>query len=270
MRHKAVSDREFDTIRFPGTSTLLPRSVVPAAPARAVFVDKDGALVDDLPHNVDPAKLRFTPHAVEGLALLARAGYRVIVVSHQPGLAQGVYDRAALKRLQTGLATRLQAGGVHLDDAFACGHASTVSPAGEPSGAGCLCRKPAPGLLRQAAGKHRIDLAESWMIGARLDDVEAGQRAGCRTVLMDVGLETAWRMSPMRTPHARASDLLDAAQLILALDADRAEQQHAEQPAPSLPAPAPSWHHRLRGAASRWVSTALRPASLGNAPQPRP
>src|SRR2546423_9980339 len=70
----------------------------PAQPAlgKAVFVDKDGTLVENLPHNVDPALVRFTPHAADGLRLLGKKGYRLIVVTNQPGLAYGLFTRAAL------------------------------------------------------------------------------------------------------------------------------------------------------------------------------
>lgn len=185
-----------------------------APSARAVFIDKDGTLVENVPHNVDPALVRFTPHAVEGLRRLVVEGYKLIVVTNQPGLAYGMFSRAALTRLHAALAQMLAREGVPLTDFFACPHAP--GPAGPVPG--CLCRKPAPGLLRQAARVHGIDLQRSWMVGDILDDIEAGQRAGCRTVLLDVGNETVWRMSPLRTPHCRVADLLEAAQAILACD----------------------------------------------------
>ncbi len=196
---------------------------------RAVFLDKDGTLLDDVPHNIDPARVRFTPHAMEGLRLLAAEGFVLVVVTNQPGLASGLFTRAELKRLQDALAAMMRAEGVQLTDFYACPHAA--GPAGPvPS---CLCRKPAPGLLRQAARAHRIDLAASWMVGDILDDVEAGRRAGCRTVMLDVGHETVWRLSPLRTPHAMATDLLDAARTIIAAGRDmqsRTEPETAAAP----------------------------------------
>jgi histidinol-phosphate phosphatase family protein len=183
--------------------------------ARAVFVDKDGTLVEDLPYNVDPADLRFTPHAMDGLRLLADQGWRIVVVTNQPGIAYGMFTRAALTRLELALAETMQREGVHLTGFYACPHAP--GPAGPVPG--CLCRKPAPGLLRQAARSHSIDLQRSWMVGDILDDIEAGRRAGCRTVLLDTGHETVWRLSPLRTPHARAKDLLEAARAILDAEA---------------------------------------------------
>jgi hypothetical protein len=100
---------------------------------------------------------------------------------------------------------------------------------------GCLCRKPAPGLLRQAARAHRIDLQRSWMIGDILDDIEAGRRAGCRPVLLDVGSETVWRMSPLRTPHHRAPNLLEAARAIIAADDDSAQHAAGAEPEAQQP-----------------------------------
>jgi histidinol-phosphate phosphatase family protein len=182
-------------------------------PGRAVFIDKDGTLVETVPHNVDPAQIRFMPHAIEALRLLADRGYQLIVVTNQPGLAYGMFTRAQLTQLELALTAMLQREGVALAGFYACPHAAGAGPV--PA---CLCRKPAPGLLRQAARAHAIDLQRSWMVGDILDDVEAGQRAGCRTVMLDVGNETVWRRSPLRTPHHQVGDWLQAAQAILAAD----------------------------------------------------
>lgn len=186
-----------------------PKPEPPRSPA--VFIDKDGTLVENVPYNVDPAKLRFTANAFDGLRKLQAAGFKLVVVTNQPGIAFHFFDRAALTRLQRAMEARLAAEGIALAGFYACPHAPAA-----PRMAGCLCRKPAPGLLHQAARALHIDLAQSWMMGDILDDIEAGQRAGCRTVLLDVGNETVWRLSPLRTPHARCQDLLQAAEHILA------------------------------------------------------
>lgn len=186
--------------------------LAPPPGAAAVFLDKDGTLVEDVPYNVDPALLRFTPNAVEALRLLAEAGYRLIVVSNQPGLATGRFSRADFARLRHALAERVRAeAGVALAGIYVCPHAP-----GESGRASCLCRKPSPGLLHQAAVALRLDLAQSWIVGDILDDVEAGRRVGCRSVLLDVGNETEWRLTPLRTPHHRCADLLAAARIIVA------------------------------------------------------
>jgi histidinol-phosphate phosphatase family protein len=194
-----------------------------AAPAdgrRAVFIDKDGTLVVDVPYNVDPALVRFTPNALEGLRLLDRAGYALIVVTNQPGLAAGRFTRGEFARLQRALVERVwNEAQVELAGFYTCPHAPAPGPA-----LACLCRKPAPGMLRQAALAQHLDLKRSWMVGDILDDVEAGRRAGCRSVLLDVGNETVWRMSPLREPDHRAADLLDAARHIVASDAAALEE----------------------------------------------
>ena len=182
-----------------------------AARRPAIFLDKDGTLVEDVPYNVDPARLVFTQRALPALALLADAGYALVVVTNQPGLASGRFSRADFAQLERALLRRvLDEAGVAIAAIYACPHAPAIGrvPA-------CLCRKPAPGLLRRAALEQRLDLARSWMVGDILDDIEAGRRAGCRTVLLDVGHETLWRLSPLRTPQHRCADLFEAAQLIV-------------------------------------------------------
>ena len=182
------------------------------APRQAVFIAKDGTLVENVPYNIDPALLRFRPAAQEALAALARAGFALLLATNQSGLAHGLFTRRQFARLQGVLEQRLHdEAGITLLDVLVCPHAP-----GEGGAPACLCRKPAPGLLTRAARLHRLDLAASWMVGNTLDDVEAGRRAGCRTVLLDSGGETVWRRSPMRTPHARLQDWDEVAHLVLA------------------------------------------------------
>lgn len=168
---------------------------------KAVFVDKDGTLVVDVPYNVDPARIALTPLAAQAIGALAAQGYHVIVVSNQPGAALGRFSEIQLKRVEARLRELLPA----LDGFYYCPHAPD---------AGCGCRKPAAGLLERAAREHGVELSASWMIGDILDDIEAGRRAGCRTILLDVGNETEWRAGAQRVPHHVARDLHQAAAII--------------------------------------------------------
>src|SRR5690606_16490855 len=106
--------------------------------------------------------------------------------------------------------------GVQLAGAYYCPH----HPEGVVDGlaVACACRKPGDGLLRRAAADLGLALDRSWMVGDILDDVEAGRRAGCRTVLLDVGHETEWRAGPLRRPHHMAPDLPAAVEVILRAD----------------------------------------------------
>jgi histidinol-phosphate phosphatase family protein len=193
-------------------------------PIRAVFLDKDGTLIENVPYNVDPVRIRMLPGAAEGLEALHAAGYRIIVVSNQSGIARGYFAENALGAVENRLREMLAQIGVPLAGFYYCPH--------HPEGVDlryaivCWCRKPQPGLLFQAAADLEIDLRQSWLIGDILDDVEAGRRAGCKTILLNNGNETEWVYSRYRHPHRVALDLREAATRILhppllALDQDR-------------------------------------------------
>ncbi|MDQ6211983.1 D-glycero-alpha-D-manno-heptose-1,7-bisphosphate 7-phosphatase [Achromobacter insolitus] len=180
----------------------------------AVFLDKDGTVLEDAPYNVDPGRMALAPHAFAGLSRLGTAGLALVVISNQSGVAKGLFTASALTAVQTKLASMFSVAGAHLDGFYWCPH----HPEGVVAGyaVDCDCRKPRPGLLFRAARELDIDLEASWFIGDILDDVEAGNRAGCRSILLDVGHETEWREGPARTPHARAPDLDAAARIVLA------------------------------------------------------
>lgn len=203
---------------------------------KAVFLDKDGTLVEDVPYNVDPALLRFTPQALPALQRLLQAGYRLVIVSNQSGLATGRFTSAQFNVLRLALLDKLrEEGGIEITGFYVCPHAPATA-----DGPGCDCRKPLPGMLKLAALAHGLDLEGSWMVGDILDDVEAGRRAGCRTVLLDRGGETEWKLSPLRTPHHVCADLAEAAQAIL----QDAASPHAAMDA----APQPVAQSRLHAA----------------------
>jgi histidinol-phosphate phosphatase family protein len=183
----------------------------------AIFLDKDGTLVEDVPYNVDPARIRLAPGAGSGLRRLRDAAYRLFVVSNQSGVARGFFPESALVEVEAELRRLLAELGVALDGFYYCPH----HPEGavDAYSASCSCRKPGPGMVLRAAEEHGLDLGRSWLIGDILDDVEAGRRAGCRTVLLDNGHETEWVLTPWREPDARAADLDEASRIILQVSA---------------------------------------------------
>ncbi|WP_116134823.1 D-glycero-alpha-D-manno-heptose-1,7-bisphosphate 7-phosphatase [Trinickia diaoshuihuensis] len=179
----------------------------------AVLFDKDGTLLDDVPYNVDPALMRFAPGACEALALLHAHGFRLLVISNQGGVALGRFPFEALAPMEAHLRGMFDACGVPLAGAYWCPH----HPAGTVAryAVRCSCRKPQPGMLLRAANEHGLDLSASWFVGDILDDIEAGTRAGCRTVLIDNGNETLWEPGPARIPTLREPNLLQAALAIV-------------------------------------------------------
>jgi D-glycero-D-manno-heptose 1,7-bisphosphate phosphatase len=174
----------------------------------AVFFDKDGTLIKNVPYNTDPALVRLNAGARECLHLLRDGGFRLFVISNQSGIAQGFFsqeDLAAAWAWIEGLS------GVKFDGCYFCPH----EPATHVTSVACTCRKPSPGLLYKAASEHGIDLAASWLVGDILDDIEAGRRAGLRTVLLNNGNETEWVYGQLRVPHFIVENLTDAARIIM-------------------------------------------------------
>jgi len=181
---------------------------------KVVFLDKDGTLINDVPYNVDPDLIILQERAVKGLQKLQGAGYKFIVVSNQSGVARGYFKEQALVNVREKLAQLLAANQIALEGFYYCPH----HPEGKNKAyaVACQCRKPMPGLLLRAAQEHQIDMQSSWMIGDILNDVEAGNRAGCRTILIDNGGETEWiKDSPLREPEATFYNIDEAADYIL-------------------------------------------------------
>ena len=173
---------------------------------KAIFIDKDGTLIHDLPFNVNPALIELEPYALESLGILQQQGYYIVVVSNQPGVARGLFKEEALKKVEKKIRHILSANNISLTGFYYCPHSED---------AGCRCRKPKPGLLFKAASDLQIDLSKSWMIGDILNDVEAGKRSGCKTILIDNGNETEWQYSSLRFPNYMANHMKEAADIIL-------------------------------------------------------
>ncbi|MGD9946136.1 MAG: D-glycero-alpha-D-manno-heptose-1,7-bisphosphate 7-phosphatase [Burkholderiaceae bacterium] len=179
----------------------------------AVFLDKDGTVVADVPFNVDPSAIRPARRAREGLQQLANSGLPLFIISNQPGIAFGRFDEDELRGVHRELRRLFADCGATLAGFYYCPH----HPDGvrSPYACSCQCRKPEPGLLLGAAREHGLTLRRSWMIGDILDDIEAGNRAGCRTILIDNGGETEWRRAPLRTPTHIVRDLAEAARIVM-------------------------------------------------------
>jgi D-glycero-D-manno-heptose 1,7-bisphosphate phosphatase len=141
----------------------------------AVFLDRDGTLIEDVGYPRDPEAVRLLEGAPEALAALRRAGFALVVVSNQSGIGRGLVTREEAQAVHDRFVQELRAHGVELDDVRYCPHS--------PDDA-CACRKPAAGLLLDSARELDLDLTRSFMVGDKPDDVEAGRAAGCRTVLL--------------------------------------------------------------------------------------
>lgn len=179
----------------------------------AVFLDRDGTINVEKEYLYRAEEFEFTSGAVDAIRLFNQAGYLVIVVTNQSGVARGYYTEADVKQLHCHIDAVLASQGARVDAWYYCPHHEQGKP---PYNQACDCRKPMPGMLLQAAADHAIDLTRSWMVGDKPADIEAGQAAGCRPVLVmtGYGVETVAEVS---SEMPVCPDLLAAAQLITAV-----------------------------------------------------
>lgn len=155
---------------------------------RAVFLDRDGVINRSIvregkpypPQTMD--ELEILPGVPDALLRLREAGYLLIVVTNQPDVARGTQSREAVEAMHTALKEQLA-----LNKIVACYHDNREA---------CACRKPAPGMLLDAAAEYGIDLATSFMVGDRWRDIEAGERAGCTTIFIDYHYDEALTSAP--------------------------------------------------------------------------
>ncbi len=152
--------------------------------SRAVFLDRDGTINLEKEYLYRIEDFEFVTGAEEAIRLLNQAGYFVVVVTNQSGVARGYYTEEDVEILHREISARLAAKGAHVDAWYYCPH----HPAGKGSYAlPCSCRKPLPGMLLSAADRYGLNLKESVMIGDKRIDVEAALAAGCRPILVRSG-----------------------------------------------------------------------------------
>jgi D-glycero-D-manno-heptose 1,7-bisphosphate phosphatase len=178
---------------------------------RCIFLDRDGTLVEPRHYPRTPEELVFYQGIESELRALAQEGFRLVVVTNQSGIARGFLTEADLADMHDDLRCRLATAGVHIDAFYHCPH--HVEGAIPHFSVACDCRKPEPGMVLRAARDLDLDLSRSWLVGDILDDVEAGNRAGCRTILVDLGTE-GHPESDVRRPDYVAHDTVSALQLI--------------------------------------------------------
>ncbi len=183
---------------------------------RAVFIDKDGTLIKDVPYNINTALVDMAEHAGEALSLLKQSKYLLIVISNQSGVAKGIFLENDLEGINDEIQQRLFKYQVKIDAFYYCPHL----PDGiiKEYSIECSCRKPQPGLIFKAVKDFNINIYQSWMIGDILNDVEAGKSSGCKTILVDNGNETEWILNEQRTPDYKVKNLRQAAEIIIEND----------------------------------------------------
>ena len=194
---------------------------------KAAFVDRDG-VINELCYFPDagiidspftPRQVRLIPRAAEGIRLLNRLGLKVVIVSNQPGVAKRHFSEATLRKINRRLVSALGQQQARVDAIYCCLHHPQAKLKRWKKK--CSCRKPKPGLILRAARELKLDARCSYMLGDSVADIQAGQRAGCKTIYIG-----RWKCDICRfmseqhvQPDYVAGDLLRAARLIRKLEA---------------------------------------------------
>lgn len=187
---------------------------------RAVFIDRDGTLSEEVGYVNHISRFRLFPYSAEAIRLLHENGWLAIVITNQAGVARGYFAEDLVHKVHQVLTAELQSGGTNVDAIYYCAHHPTVGD--PPYRQDCDCRKPKPGLIKRAALDHDVDLSRSWMIGDRYSDIELAHNAGVKSAFVMSGYgrgeweyqRHAWKQQP----ELAAEDLLQAVKQVMKLD----------------------------------------------------
>jgi histidinol-phosphate phosphatase family protein len=155
----------------------------------AVFLDRDGTIIEDVGYLADPDRVRLLPGAAEAISRLNRAGLLAVVVTNQSGIARGLFNEAAYEATRRRLDQLLAGRGARLDAQYHCPHHPEVTGP-------CECRKPGLRLYRQAADELGIDLTASWWVGDRLRDVQPATALGGRGIVLGPAASASFLAAP--------------------------------------------------------------------------
>jgi D-glycero-D-manno-heptose 1,7-bisphosphate phosphatase len=181
---------------------------------KAVFLDRDGVITQEPPHYAHrPDQMTLIPGAGDAIRRLNDSGFMVIIVTNQAGIAYGYYQEKDMLSFNRTMSEALSQSRARIDSVYFCPHHAEAKI--EKYRLDCDCRKPKPGMLLKAVKEYGITLKNSFMIGDKLTDIEAGNNAGCKSILVKTGygIETAQNI---QTPYEYlANDLYDAVRFIL-------------------------------------------------------
>jgi D-glycero-D-manno-heptose 1,7-bisphosphate phosphatase len=172
---------------------------------RAVFLDRDGTVAEEVGYVNHLSRFRVYPFAPAAIRRLNQAGWPVIVVTNQSGVARGFFPEELVGRVHQKMQTELAAAGARVDGVYYCPHGTADS---------CDCRKPLPGMLERAARELQLELAGSYLVSDRYTDLEMGHSRGCRSILVLTGYgrgEYEWNRAQWQREPDRVVDDLEAA-----------------------------------------------------------
>ena len=186
----------------------------------AIFFDRDGTLSHEIGYVNHLSRFRLLPYAVDAVRLVNGSNRLAVLVTNQAGVARGYFPESLIHEVHAHVRAAMEAGGARFDGIYVCVHHPSVGA--PPYRCDCDCRKPKPGLLRQAEKDLGADLARSWMIGDRHGDLAVAWAVGARSAMVKTGYgqgELQWDSARWpRPPDLVAENVLEAVERILALD----------------------------------------------------
>jgi D-glycero-D-manno-heptose 1,7-bisphosphate phosphatase len=183
--------------------------------SRAVFVDRDGTMIEDVGYLERIERLKLFPYTVDAIRLLNRAGFKVVVVTSQAGVANGIVTEEFLAEAHDSIGRKVADAGGRIDAFYYCPHLPTAAV--EKYRTDCDCRKPKPGMIHSAARDLSLDVSGSYLVGDRWRDIEMGQAAGVTGILVETGYgkTEASRRPDNIKPVTVVANLIEATSWIL-------------------------------------------------------
>lgn len=173
---------------------------------KAVFLDRDGVINEEVDHLIDVDDIRILPDVPEAIRRLNEKGFKTVIITNQAAVARGMITEAEMREINERIIALLEVEGAKIDATYYCPH--------HPDFTGpCECRKPKPGMVQKAAADLDIDLKASFLIGDAKRDIDAGKAAGCRTILVLTGYGK--RDVNVAEPDYVKGDLAEAVKLIV-------------------------------------------------------
>ncbi len=183
---------------------------------RAVFIDRDGTISEEVGYINHPSRFRLFPFSAAAIKLLNESGWLAIVITNQAGVARGYFSEDMIQTIHERLRRDLESEGARLDAIYYCAHHPSVGQ--PPYRLECDCRKPKPGLISRAVEEFDIDPSSSWMVGDRYSDIELARNAGIHSAFVMTGYGRGeWEHQQANWEHRPeliAENLLEAAEAI--------------------------------------------------------